>query len=52
MNVLMDTVQMVKELRQLAWTVRPDDKRVIHIAEPAGGLVVCSPLEPFLQSVP
>jgi hypothetical protein len=34
LNVLMDTVQVAKELRQLAWTVGPDDGRVVHLAEP------------------
>jgi hypothetical protein len=35
----MDTVQVVKELQQLAWTMGPDDERVIHVAEPAERLV-------------
>jgi hypothetical protein len=40
MNFLMNAVQVVTELRQLAWTVRPDNERVVHVAEPADGLVV------------
>jgi hypothetical protein len=32
MNVLMVTVQVVKEVRRLAWTVGPDDERVVHVA--------------------
>jgi hypothetical protein len=39
MNAVMDTVQVVKELRQLAWTMGPDDERVIHVAKPAEQLV-------------
>jgi hypothetical protein len=39
LNVLMDTVQVVKELLQLAWTMRPDDERVTHVAKSAEGLV-------------
>jgi hypothetical protein len=35
LNALMDTVQVFKELRQLAWTMGPDDERVIHVAKPA-----------------
>jgi hypothetical protein len=39
LNVPMDTVQVVKELRQLAWTMGQNDEHVIHIAKPAEGLV-------------
>jgi hypothetical protein len=35
----MDTIQVVKELRQLAWTMGPGDERIIHVAEPAEWLV-------------
>jgi hypothetical protein len=35
----MDAVQVVKELRQLAWTMGPDDERVIHVAKAAERLV-------------
>jgi hypothetical protein len=39
MDVLMDTVHVVKEVCQLAWSLWPDDKCVIHVAESAEGLV-------------
>jgi hypothetical protein len=42
LNVPTDTVQVVKKLRQLAWTMRLDDERVIRISKPALGLVVPS----------
>jgi hypothetical protein len=45
----MDTIQMVKELRQLAWTMGPGDERVIHVAEPAERLVDLSLHSCFLK---
>jgi hypothetical protein len=39
LNVPMDTVQVVKKLRQLAWTMGPDDKHVIHAVKLAEWLV-------------
>jgi hypothetical protein len=39
LNALMDTVQVVKELRQLVWTMGTDDERVIHVTESAERLV-------------
>jgi hypothetical protein len=39
LNVLVDTVQVVKEVPQPIRAVWPDDESVIHIAEPAEGLV-------------
>jgi hypothetical protein len=36
LNVLV----VVRELRQLAWTMVPDEERVIHVAKPAERLVV------------
>jgi hypothetical protein len=36
----MDTVQVVKELQQLAWTMGPDDEHVIHLVKQAQELVV------------
>jgi hypothetical protein len=35
----MDTLQVIKELRQLACTMGPDDKCVIHVTKPAERLV-------------
>jgi hypothetical protein len=34
----MDTVQVVKEVVQLAWTMWPDDECIIHVAKAAEGL--------------
>jgi hypothetical protein len=39
LNALMDTVQAIKELRQIAWTMGQDDERVIHVAKPAERLL-------------
>jgi hypothetical protein len=33
LGVLMDSVQVVKEIRQLTWTMDPDEKYAIHIAK-------------------
>jgi hypothetical protein len=35
----MDTIQVVKEVSQQAWTMWPDDECVIHVAKPAEGLM-------------
>jgi hypothetical protein len=35
----MKSVKVIKELRQLAGSMRPDDKCVIHVAKPAEGLI-------------
>jgi hypothetical protein len=51
LNVLMDTVQVVKELQQLAWTMRPDDKCIIHVVKSSKGLVV-RPLQSHFFKVP
>jgi hypothetical protein len=37
LNILMYTVQVVKEVRQLAWIMRPDNEHVIHVTKPTGG---------------
>jgi hypothetical protein len=50
LNVLVDTVQVVKELRQLDCTAGPGDELVIHVAKPAEGLVVC-PLQSLFFKV-
>jgi hypothetical protein len=39
LNATMDTVHVVKEFRQLAWAMGPDDERVIHVAKLAERLV-------------
>jgi hypothetical protein len=52
LNALMDTIQAVKELRQLAWTMGPDDERVIHVVEPAERLVGRPFQSRFLKALP
>jgi hypothetical protein len=37
----MDTIQVVKELQELAGTIGPDDEGVIHVVKPAEWLVGC-----------
>jgi hypothetical protein len=39
LDVFMNTVHMVEEVSQLAWSVWPHDERVVHVAEPAEGLM-------------
>jgi hypothetical protein len=39
LNTLMDTIQVVKELRQITWTMGPDDERVINVANTSERLV-------------
>jgi hypothetical protein len=48
-NVLMDTVQVVKELQHLASTTGQDDGRVVHVSDPAEGLVLCPLQTPFFK---
>jgi hypothetical protein len=55
LNILVDTVQVVKEVPQPVWCVQPDNKSVVHITEPAEGLisssVECYLLEVFQEEV-
>jgi hypothetical protein len=39
LNILMKSVQVIKEFRQLVWSMQPDDECVIHVAKPAEGLI-------------
>jgi hypothetical protein len=50
LNVLVDTIQVVKEVLQPVGTMGPDDESVVHIMEPAEGLMGC-PVECHLIRV-
>jgi hypothetical protein len=39
LNILVDTVQVVKEVPQPVWSVRPYNESVVHVTEPAEGLI-------------
>jgi hypothetical protein len=40
-NILVDIVQVVKNVPQPVKTLEPDDKSVIHVMEPAEGFTGC-----------
>jgi hypothetical protein len=39
LDVLMDSVQVIKEFSQLAGSIWPDDECVVYLAKPAEGLM-------------
>jgi hypothetical protein len=41
LNILVDIVQVVKEVPQPVRTLEPDDESVIHVMEPAEGFMGC-----------
>jgi hypothetical protein len=50
LNILVDTVQVVKEIPQPVWSARPDNESVVHITEPAE-VLISSPVESYLFEV-
>jgi hypothetical protein len=50
LNVLVRTVQVVREAPLPVWTVWTDEESVVHVTEPAEGLV-SSPVEHHLLEV-
>jgi hypothetical protein len=39
LDILMKSIQVIKEFRQFAGSMWPDDERVIYVAKPAEGLI-------------